>query len=406
VKHAGARVGENDAVSAVTPELEAQAIAWRRHLHSSPELAFEERETSQFLFETLASLDGLELERPTETSVVAHLRTGRPGRTLALRADIDALPITEETGLEFASKRGGVMHACGHDGHAAMLLAVAHLLVEHRDELRGELRFVFQHAEELLPGGAAELVDAGVMADVDLVVGAHLFSTDELGKVGVRSGPLTAAADTFEIEVRGRGGHAASPHKAVDPVTTAAQLVTGLQHVVSRAVDPIERAVVSVTMIHGGTADNIIPEAVQLGGTVRTFLPEVREQVREAMERLVKGIVEAHGATATFTYREGYAPVVNDEAGAKLVEAAIRAELGDETFYVPDPIMGGEDFSAYLNAAPGAFFIVGAGGEDYFPHHHPRFDWNETALANGIAVFVRLALDYLGPNDSVSGSAA
>lgn len=404
MKHAGPQVGDNEPVSTiVTPEIETQAIAWRRRLHASPELAFEEHETSQFLFETLAALDGLELERPTETSVVARLRTGRPGRTLALRADIDALPIEEETGLEFASTRPGVMHACAHDGHTAMLLGVAHLLLGRRDELTGELRFVFQHAEELLPGGASELVDAGVMEEVDLVVGAHLFSLDELGKVGVRSGPLTAGADTIEIEVRGRGGHAAAPHKAVDPVTAAAQIVTGLQHVVSRTVDPIERAVVSVTMIHAGTADNVIPEAVELGGTVRTFLPEVRAQVREAMERLVTGIAEAHGASATLTYTEGYAPVVNDEEAAQLVEAAIRAELGDEAFYVPDPIMGGEDFSAYLQAAPGAFFIIGAGGEDRFPHHHPRFDWDESALANGIAVFVRFALDYLGSDKALSG---
>lgn len=382
----------------VSPELEAQAVAWRRHLHAHPELSFAEHETSTFLFELLGGLDGIELERPTETSVVAYLRTGRPGKTLALRADIDALPIQEETGLEFASQNPGVMHACGHDGHTAMLLATLNALHERRDELTGEVRFLFQHAEELLPGGARDLVEAGVLDGVDLIVGAHLFSLDELGKVGVLVGPHTAAADIFAVEIRGKGGHGAAPHKAVDPVTAAAQVVTGLQHVVSRTVDPIERAVVSVTMIHGGTAGNVIPEAVELDGTVRTFLPEVRAQVRDAMERLIHGIAEAHGATATFSYTEGYAPVVNDEQAAALVEAAVREELGDDAFFVPEPIMGGEDFSAYLQAAPGAFFIVGAGGEDQFPHHHPRFDWDESAMRNGIAVFVRLALDYLKRN--------
>ena len=381
----------------MTPELEAQAVAWRRHLHRHPELSFAEHETSAFLFELLGGLEGLELERPTETSLLAIMRTGRPGKTLALRADIDALPIQEETGLEFASENPGVMHACGHDGHTAMLLATLNALHERRDELTGEVRFIFQHAEELGPGGASQLVEAGVMEGVDLVVGAHLFSLDPLGKVGVLVGPHTAASDVFAVEIRGKGGHGAAPHKSIDPVTAAAQVVTGLQHVVSRAVDPIERAVVSVTKIHAGTADNIIPESVELGGTVRTFIPDVRATVREAMERLIHGIAEAHGCTATFTYEEGYEPVVNDEQAAALVEAAVREELGDDAFFVPPPIMGGEDFSAYLQAAPGAFFIVGAGGEDHFPHHHPRFDWDERAMRNGIAVFTRLALDYLAP---------
>jgi amidohydrolase len=381
----------------VTPEMEAQAIAWRRYLHEHPELSFEEHETSSFLFELLGGTEGVELERPTETSVVAILRTGRPGKTLALRADIDALPIQEETGLEFASKTPGVMHACGHDGHTAMMLATFNLLHQRRHELSGEIRFIFQHAEELGPGGAGQLVQAGVMDGVDLVVGAHLFSLDELGKVGVRPGPHTAAADTFSIEIRGKGGHAAAPHESIDPVIAAAQVVTGLQHVVSRTVDPIERAVVSVTKIHAGTADNIIPEVVELGGTVRTFTSEVRSTVRVAMERLIEGIAQAHGCTARFVYVEGYEPVVNDEHASALVEAAIREELGDDAVFVPEPIMGGEDFSAYLQAAPGAFFIVGVGGPDRYPHHHPRFDWDESALSNGIAVFVRLALDYLAP---------
>ena len=380
----------------VTPELEAQAVAWRRHLHQHPELSFAEHETSAFLFELLGGLEDLELERPTETSLVAILRTGRPGKTLALRADIDALPIEEETGLEFASQNPGVMHACGHDGHTAMLLATLNALHARRQELTGEVRFIFQHAEELLPGGAKELVGAGVMDGVDLVVGAHLFSLDELGKVGVLPGPHTAAADTIAIEIRGKGGHGAAPHRAVDPITAAAQVVTGLQHVVSRTVDPIQRAVVSVTKIHGGTADNVIPEAVELGGTVRTFTPEMRATVRAAMERLIGGIAEAHGCTSSFTYEDGYDPVVNNEDASALIEAAVREELGDDAFFVPEPIMGGEDFSAYLQSTPGAFFIVGAGGEDRFPHHHPRFDWDESAMRNGIAVFTRLALDYLG----------
>jgi amidohydrolase len=380
----------------VSPELEQQAIGWRRHLHANPELSFQEVETSRFVAETLRGFEGLELTRPTPTSVVAILRGARPGRVLALRADIDALPIQEENDFEFASKRPGVMHACGHDGHTAMLLGAAKLLAGRRGELAGELRFLFQHAEEKPPGGARQLVDAGVMDGVDLVVGAHLASLKPVGTIGVPAGPLAAAADIFTAEVRGHGGHAAAPHKALDPIVVAAQVVTNLQHLVSRTVDPIKSAVVSVTQFHAGTAPNIIPEAVQLAGTVRTFDPGIRDAVRAGMERIFRGVTEAHGATFTLDYEEGYGAVVNDPAAAALVEAAARAELGDDALIEVEPIMGGEDFSAYLEKAPGAFFWVGAGHEDAIPHHHPRFTIDEAALRPGIAVFVRTALDYLG----------
>jgi amidohydrolase len=381
--------------SLVPPDVEQEAIAWRRHLHANPELSFEEVETSRYVEETLRSFDGLELSRPTPTSVVASLRGSRPGKVLALRADIDALPIQEETGLDFASTRPGVMHACGHDGHTAMLLGTAKLLAARRDDLAGEVRFFFQHAEEKPPGGARQLVDAGVMNGVDLVVGAHLASIQEAGKVSCRPGPIAAAADTFSAEIRGQGGHAAMPHLTLDPVVVAAQVVTNLQQLVSRVVDPLQSAVVSVTRFHAGTADNIIPEAVELGGTVRTFDPEVRAAVREGLERVMRGVTGAHGATFTLDYVEGYAAVVNDEEAAGRVEAAARAALGDDAIMEAEPIMGGEDFSAYLEKAPGAFFWVGAGGEGAFPHHHPRFTIDETAFRPGIAVFVQTALDYL-----------
>jgi len=379
----------------VSPDLEQQAIAWRRHVHAHPELSFQEVETSRFVEETLRSFDGLELSRPTPTAVVATLRGARPGKVLALRADMDALPIQEETELEFASTQPGVMHACGHDCHTAILLGTAKVLAGRRDELAGEVRFVFQHAEEKPPGGARQLVDAGVMEGVDLVLGAHVASMKEVGKVGCRPGPIAAAADTFSAEIRGRGGHAAAPHRALDPVVVAAQVVTNLQHLVSRTVDPLRSAVVSVTRFHAGTADNIVPEAVELGGTVRTFDADVRGAVREGMERIFRGVTEAHGATYTLDYVEGYAAVINDEGAAELVQAAAREELGEDVIMQAEPIMGGEDFSAYLDKAPGAFFWVGAGHEDAIPHHHPRFVVDEAALGTGITVFVRTALDYL-----------
>jgi amidohydrolase len=327
--------------------------------------------------------------------VVARLDGSRPGKTLALRADIDALPITEETRLEFASTRAGAMHACGHDGHTAMLLAVARVLVEHREHLSGQVRFLFQPAEEHPPGGARVLVEAGVMDGVDLVVGTHLFSTVDVGKVAVPLGPVTAAADIWDAEVKGHGGHAAMPHEALDPIVIASEVVLAFQQVVSRSVDPLKSAVVSVTRFEGGSAHNVIPEAVQLAGTVRTFDPEVRAGVREGMERVLRGVTEAHGAGYSFEYVEGYDPVINDPDAAELVRAAVLDELGEGMLVDQPPIMGGDDFSAYLSCAPGVFFIVGAGRKGAIPHHHPRFTIDESAFRSGIAVFVRTALDYL-----------
>jgi amidohydrolase len=382
----------------VSPGLEAQAIAWRRHLHANPELSFHEVETSRFVEETLASVDGFELARPTPTSVVAHLRGATAGKTIALRADMDALPIQEESRVGFASTRPGVMHACGHDGHTAMLLATAKLLSERRDRLAGEARLVFQHAEELPPGGARELVAAGVMDGVDLVVGCHLISRLDVGKIGVGSGPRMACADTFTIEVVGSGGHAAFPQTSIDPVAIAAEVVVNLQHVVARTTNPFDAVVVSVTRVAGGTADNVIPDRVELGGTVRAFTQESRERTRLAVERVVGGVTRAHEATYRLDYEEGYAPVVNDPEAVELVRAAAAMELGADAVVDQEPIMAGEDFSAYQEVVPGVFFTAGARNEAIgasYPHHHPRFAIDEAALRNGIAVLARTAIDYL-----------
>jgi amidohydrolase len=376
----------------------ADAVTWRRHLHRRPELSFHEHETARFVEETLASFGGLEITRPTETSVVARLVTGREGPVLALRADIDALPIREETDLEFASEREGVMHACGHDGHTAVLLAVARVLLALRDDLRGEVRFLFQHAEELLPGGARDLVAAGVVSGVDAVVGCHLISALDVGKVAVSTGPFMASPDTFSIAIEGRGGHAAFPHETVDPIPVAAEVVLALQHVVARETDPNERVVVTVARIAGGSADNIIPESVELGGTVRTFSPEMRERVRTAVERIVAGITQAHAAGYRFEYVEGYLPVDNDPELAARVAASAALALGSEAVVEIDPIMGGDDFSVYQREAPGVYFMVGARSEEAgatFPQHHPRFTIHERSMENAIAVFVEVSRDLL-----------
>lgn len=371
-----------------------QVIAWRRYLHENPELSFHEEKTAQFVYETLLTFGNLEVSRPTKNSVMARLIGSEPGKVLAMRADMDALPITEENTFEFVSKNPGVMHACGHDGHTSMLLGTAKLLSGMKDQIKGEVRFFFQHAEEVYPGGAEEMVQAGVMDGVDMVIGTHLWSTMEFGTVGICPGPMMAAPDTFWITVLGKGGHAALPHETIDSIAIAAQVVTNLQHVVSRNADPLDNLVLSVTQFVGGTTHNVIPGAVEICGTVRSFDKNLRESVPGLMERVIKGITEAHGAGYKFKYEFGYRPVINDAEVTKLMEEVVEESLGAEWVEHMRPTMGGEDFSAFQQKAPGCFFYVAAGNKEKgitYPHHHPRFTIDEDALEVGVKMFVNAA---------------
>jgi amidohydrolase len=382
-------------VDGVEPVLD-QVVEWRRHLHRHPELSFQERETATFIAETLSGFgDALEIRRPAENSVIARLETGRPGPVVALRADIDALPIDERSGVDFASENPGVMHACGHDGHTAMLLGAARLLVEAADRLPGgEIRFLFQPAEETLPGGARDLVAAGALDGVDFVYGCHLWTPLELGKVAAMPGPFMAAADFFTLAITGRGGHAAMPHTTDDVIAIAAQVVTNLQHIVARRTDPLERAVVTVGSFHAGDAPNVIPGRAELAGTVRTFDPGLRERMPQLIEDVARGVTSAHGAAYELDYDLGYLPVVNDERATALVREAI--DPGERTEIAP--IMGGDDFSAYLAEVPGCYAFIGAGSEDagaVHPHHHPCFRIDERALATGVRLHVDVAVSAL-----------
>jgi amidohydrolase len=387
-----------DHLETMAEQIKEQVIAWRRHLHENPELSYEEVNTSRFIYETLQTFEGLELSRPTETSVMARLIGSEPGKTLAIRADIDALPIPEENDFSFVSKNPGVMHACGHDGHTSILLGTAKILAGMREQVKGEIRFLFQHAEEQFPGGAEQMVEAGVMDGVDMVIGLHLHSPLEVGYVAVSAGPSHAAADTFEITVLGKGGHAAQPHDTVDSLAVAAQVVTNLQYVVSRNTDPIEPLVLSVTKVTGGTANNVIPGAVHLGGTVRLYNPEVRKTIPALMERVIKGVTEAHGASYEFHYTYGNAPVINDnELTAKVKETLVEV-FGADQVQPLIPTMGGEDFSSFLTKAPGTYFWVGAGNVSkgiVHPHHHPRFTIDEDSLVIGVKAFTNVALSLL-----------
>jgi amidohydrolase len=385
-------------LNSLVNEITGEVISWRRYLHEHPELSFEEEKTAQFVFDTLSSLGNLEISRPTRTSVMARLIGVNPGKTLAIRADMDALPIQEENSFEFASKNPGVMHACGHDGHTAILLGTAKVLSGLKEKISGEIRFLFQHAEENYPGGAEEMVQSGVMEGVDFVIGTHLWSPIEKGKIGIVYGAMMAAPDTFWITVKGKGGHAAMPHQTVDSIVVASQIVTNLQNIVSRNTDPIDQLVISVTQFISGTTHNVIPGTAELSGTVRSFDQKLRESVPAKMERVIKGITDAYDADYEFIFEYGYRPVINDEKVTRIIEETVREVYGEEAVDLIPPNMSGEDFSAFQQKAPGAFFFVGAGNAEkgiIYPHHHARFTIDEDALEMGVKIFVNAAFKFL-----------
>jgi amidohydrolase len=372
-------------------QLEKEVIAWRRRLHKYPELSYTEEATGQFVAATLSEFGGIEISRPAGHSVVGRIRGSHPGKVVALRADMDALPITEETALEYKSQNVGIMHACGHDGHTAMLLGTAKVLAAMKDELAGEVRLLFQHAEEKGPGGATEMIAAGVMEGVDAVIGAHLWSPLECGRIGISRGAMMAATDAFDISIKGEGGHASRPQDVTDSIAIAAQVVTNLQHIVARNTDPLDSLVVSVSTFNAGTAHNVIPGEVKISGTVRSFREEVRATVPELMERIIDGVTKAHGATYRFEYKKGSAAVINQDDVNRVIENAARELFGEEAIDYDQKNMGGEDFSAFQGVTPGVFFYVGARNQAkqaVYPHHHPRFAIDEDALVNGVQVFL------------------
>lgn len=368
-----------------------QVVAWRRRMHRHPELSFQEFDTADFLEQELRQLPGLQVERPTATSLVASLQGALPGRTLAIRADIDALPIHDQKTCDYASANPGAMHACGHDGHAAMLLGAARLLADLKDELPGQVRFFFQHAEEQHPGGAQEMVNAGVMKGVDRIISAHVMSTEDTGRITVLDGPAMASSDRFVLRVLGKGGHAANPDRCVDPVWVASQLVANLQAVVSRNNDPHEALILSVTRFHAGEAFNVIPDQAELGGSVRCFSEAVRERVPQLIERIAQGVTAAHGARFELEYIRGYSPVVNDPVVAGVLREVVRQAIPQAQLATMRPLPNSEDFSAFLKEAPGAYALIGARSAAKgikHPHHHPHFDFDEDALLHGVQLFV------------------
>jgi amidohydrolase len=369
-------------------------VALRRDIHREPELGFGTKKTAE---KVLSALEGLPLDVQTgvaENGIVATLRGEGDGPTVGLRADMDALPIHEETGLPFASKLEGKMHACGHDGHTSMLVGAAHALSGMRERFNGTVKFFFQPAEEG-GGGGKVMVEAGVADDVAAVFALHLWPGFPLGTAATKAGPIMAAADAFEMTIRGSGGHGAFPHLTADAITMAAQIVTALQTVVSREVDPVEPAVVTVGEIGAGSAFNIIPEKARLGGTVRTLNEDLRRMMPERIERIARGVAQGMRGDAELDYEFSYPVTMNEEGAARTALGVIRGLFGEEhTLELANPSMGAEDFAFFLEKIPGAFIWLGVGEEVSFLHT-PTFAFDEEILPQGSALLTALALESL-----------
>ncbi|MBW4445621.1 MAG: amidohydrolase [Spirirestis rafaelensis WJT71-NPBG6] len=376
--------------------LQPQLVEWRRRLHQQPELGFQEKLTSEFVSQKLQEW-GIEHQTGiAQTGIVATIKGGKidTGKVLAIRADMDALPIQELNEVPYKSQHDGVMHACGHDGHTAIALGTAYYLQQHRQNFGGTVKIIFQPAEEG-PGGAKPMIEAGVLKnpDVDAIIGLHLWNNLPLGTVGVRAGALMAAVECFKCTILGKGGHGAMPHQTIDSIVVAAQIVNALQTIVSRNVDPIDSAVVTVGELHAGTKLNIIPDTARMSGTIRYFKPDLKGFFKKRIEQIIAGVCQSHGASYDLEYWGLYPPTINNADMAELVRSQAEQVIETPMGVVPEcQTMGGEDMSYFLQAVPGCYFFLGSANpakDLAYPHHHPRFDFDETALPMGVEIFVR-----------------
>jgi amidohydrolase len=382
-----------DSIDAVIPKVKQ----WRRHLHQYPELSFEEFKTTEYIIEQIKDFSDLSYERVSPTGIVARLNGGKPGPVIALRADIDALRMPEHSGVPFASRNEGVMHACGHDAHTAMLLGALYVLYEHRSELAGSFVFIFQAAEEMFPGGAKELIEKGVIDGVDAMIGQHTGPNINVGHIGTRPGYIMANSDAFEVTVVGHGGHAASPHSCVDPLPVGAQIVTALQDIVSRHFAAKDNAVLSVTQFNSGTAHNIIPDTAVIKGSVRTYSQEKREFMQKMIGQIAGKYAEAFDMHIEYTYHDGYDNLYNTAELTKALMEVADALYGPGTAEMMDPIMGGEDFSYYLQKVPGCFYFLGVRNEELdcvYPAHNTKFRIDEDSFSVGISIMLNAAIRF------------
>ena len=378
-------------------DIEKNIIGWRRDFHQYPELGFDEHRTSKIIGEALKEMGLAPQMNVGKTGVTADLTFGE-GPTIALRADMDALPMQETSGLDFSSKHDGVMHACGHDGHMAMLLGAAKVLTQNGDSFNGTVRFIFQPAEEGA-GGARYMIEDGCLDGVDEIYGIHVWNYQPVGEVGITDGPVLAAADMFEIKIKGIGGHGAAPQGTIDAVVVASHLVQALQTIVSRNTNPLESTVVTIGTINGGHNFNIIADEVTLSGTARAYTEENRNLIKTRMAEIIDGVAKTFGAGISFDYENGYPPTINHTDPTNKVLKAAERGVGEKAG-MPYLSMGGEDFSYYLQKIPGCFFFVGSAPNDQklfeTPHHCSHFTMDERALLVGPSIYLNLVDDLLG----------
>ena len=371
-----------------------QAIEDRRHLHQNPELSGKEYETTAFIRRRLETL-GIELLHYQSPGIVGFIKGTKGSKTIALRADIDALPIMEEGDKPYLSKNPGVAHMCGHDGHTAVLLAVAEWITKHRHEIEPNIMLIFQSAEEISPSGADQLINQGVLDKVDVIFGIHLWQGLEKGKIGTRPGPMMASVDDFEITIKGSGGHGSMPHETIDPIYISTHVIQALQSIISRTLNPMDSGVISVGKIEAGSTYNIIPDSAKIIGTIRALSPGAVETIQTKIVQLTKGICQSFGATGDVKFIVGTPPLVNDPKEAAFIEDLICDRFGEDIFERIEPIMVSEDFSYYLTKKPGAFIFVGMNGErSQYPHHHAKFDIDEDVIPEAIRLFTEILKQY------------
>lgn len=373
----------------------SEMVEIRRYLHQHPELSFKEYKTAAFIANYYEKLGIPYRKNVGGNGVIATLTGGLPGKTIAFRADFDALPIHDEKDVPYRSQVDGVMHACGHDGHTAILLTLAKVLQKFQDQLPGNVVFLHQHAEERTPGGARSMIDDGALDNVDAVFGAHLWATEELGVLQTSKNVLMAGADRFEITIQGKGGHGAVPHQTKDAVVIGAEVVLSLQKIISRQLDPLATAVLTIGKFDAGNDFNIIADQAKLIGTVRYLQQDVQTQMMNDMERIINGICLSHGCSYEMDYEKGYPPLINHETEAEVVRQAASKIEDLKMVEEIQPMMSSEDFSYYLLEKPGAYFFIGAkkAGHDY-PHHHPKFDFDERVMPMIAKTFAQTYLDY------------
>ncbi|WP_141903893.1 M20 family metallopeptidase [Lysinibacillus sp. Y5S-8] len=375
-----------------------EMVGIRRHLHEYPELSFEEVETPAYIAAFHRELGHEVREGVGGRGVVAILCSGKPGKTVALRADFDALAIQEENDVPYKSKVAGKMHACGHDGHTATLLGLAKALNAMKDEITGNVVFIHQHAEEVAPGGAKPMIEDGCLDGVDVIFGTHLWAPTPLGEILVKDGAIMAAADKVEITVQGKGGHGAEPHHSIDAVTLASQFVVNAQQLVSRRIDPLKSAVLTIGHLEAINPFNVIADRVILAGTIRTFEEEVRSQMEQELEAVLNATCLAFGASYEYRYTRGYPPVYNHQKETEFVAQLASTVPGVEQVITCPPFMIGEDFAYYLEKVPGTFFFTGAKKPEWetaYPHHHARFDFDERAMLIAAKTLGKATLTYL-----------